>query len=184
MKLVPSEYIKWLGLWLCLLLDPAQAESPALSHDLTPIKAPGPAPGLRLPNLAGETVDIRSLEGKVVVVNFWATWCPPCIREMPSMEQLYLMTGDRGVVVLAVNIGEDLETISPFLDSLTPRPSFPVLIDSDASSLSAWKVRGLPTTQVVDPDGQLAFEALGGREFSHPKLIEQLMDLLDESTTP
>jgi thiol-disulfide isomerase/thioredoxin len=180
--IVSAESLKWLLLWFCLWLLPAQAELPALPHDLTPISEPKTAPALRLPNMDNETIDISALEGKVVVVNFWATWCPPCTREMPSLEQLYQATRDRGVVVLAVNVGEDVDTVFPYLDSVELTPTFPILIDSDSSSLSDWKLRGLPTTFVVAPDGKLAFQAVGGREFNHPKLIEQLMSLFNEPT--
>ncbi|MBT3040830.1 MAG: TlpA disulfide reductase family protein [Candidatus Thiodiazotropha endolucinida] len=182
MCVVPADYIKWLGLWLCLWLVPAQAELPPLTHNLIPVSESRSAPDLRLPDMDDEIVDIRSLKGKVVVVNFWATWCPPCRREMPSLEQLYQATKERGVVVLAVNIGEDVDAIFPFLGRVEPSPSFPILLDSDSSSPSAWKVRGLPTTFVVAPDGTLAFQAVGGREFSHPDLIKQLMSLFEEGS--
>ncbi|MES9895613.1 MAG: TlpA family protein disulfide reductase, partial [Candidatus Thiodiazotropha endolucinida] len=69
-----------------------------------------------------------------------------------------------------------------FLGRVEPSPSFPILLDSDSSSPSAWKVRGLPTTFVVAPDGTLAFQAVGGREFSHPDLIKQLMSLFEEGS--
>ncbi|MES9946915.1 MAG: TlpA disulfide reductase family protein [Candidatus Thiodiazotropha sp.] len=172
-----ADSIKWAGLWLSLWLIPAQAELPPLTHNLIPITESLSAPELRLPDMDDEVIDIGSLRGKVVVVNFWATWCPPCRREMPSLEQLHQATKEQGVVVLAVNIGEDIDSIFPFLGRVEPSPSFPILLDSDSSSLSAWEVRGLPTTYVVAPDGKLAFRAVGGREFSHPDLIEQLMSL-------
>jgi thiol-disulfide isomerase/thioredoxin len=130
-----------------------------------------------LPNLDDEIIDLKQLVGKVVVVNFWATWCPPCRREMPSLERLYQITGDAGVMVLAVNIGEDIDTVFPFLGSIEPSPSFPLLFDKAARSLSQWKVKGLPTTYVVGPDGNLAYRAVGGREFDHPDVLKQLLDL-------
>ncbi|MEW8586141.1 MAG: TlpA disulfide reductase family protein [Candidatus Thiodiazotropha sp.] len=176
---VRTESMRWLVvLWLSLWLAPSQADLPPLTHNLTAIAEASPAPELRLLSMDDEMIDIDSLKGKVVVVNFWATWCPPCIREMPSLEALHQETKARGVVVLAVNIGEDIDTIFPFLGSVEPSPSFPILLDSDSSSLSRWKVRGLPTTFVVAPDGSLAYQAVGGREFSHPDLIEQLLHLM------
>ncbi|MES9990313.1 MAG: TlpA disulfide reductase family protein [Candidatus Thiodiazotropha sp.] len=179
------DLLRWLGLmWLSLWFVPSQADLPALTHELTAIAESTPAPKLRLLSMDDEMIDIGSLKGKVVVVNFWATWCPPCRQEMPSLEALYQETKARGVVVLAINIGEDFDTVLPFLDSLEPPPSFPILLDSDSSTLSDWRVRGLPTTFVVAPDGNLAFEAVGGREFSHPDLIKQLLSLLGPVNRP
>ncbi|MEN8166143.1 MAG: TlpA disulfide reductase family protein, partial [Pseudomonadota bacterium] len=140
------------------------------------------APPLRLPSLDDEMIDLKQLAGKVVVVNFWATWCPPCRREMPSLERLYQIAGDQGVRVLAVNIGEDIDTVFPFLGSIEPSPSFPLLFDKAARSLSQWKVKGLPTTYVVGPDGNLAYRAVGGREFDHPDVVKQLLDLTASPT--
>ncbi|MEW8507806.1 MAG: TlpA disulfide reductase family protein [Candidatus Thiodiazotropha sp.] len=172
--------MRWLGLfWLSLWLVPSQADLPPLTHNLTAVAEPSPAPALRLLSMDDEMVDIESLKGKVVVVNFWATWCPPCRREMPSLEVLYQETKAQGVVVLAVNIGEDFDTVFPFLGSVEPSPNFPILLDRDSSSLSDWKVRGLPTTFVVAPDGKLAYQAVGGREFNHPALIKQLLSLME-----
>ncbi len=172
---------KRLGLVLALLLiaaaAPLQAELPPLTHGLTPIPSSPPAPALRLPDLDGEMVELESLRGQVVVVNFWATWCPPCRREMPSLEHLVQKTRDQGVTVLAVNIGEDVDTVFAFIGQLDPAPSFPLLFDQEAGTLEAWDVKGLPTTFVVAPDGTLAYRAIGGREFDHPELVERLLEL-------
>lgn len=154
------------------------AETPPLTHQLTPVDAVD-APALNLQDMDEEPFDLETLRGKVVVVNFWATWCPPCVREMPSLERLKQAVGEKGVEVVAVNVGEDFDTIFSFLGSLDPEPTFPLLLDEETSTLSDWKVRGLPTTMVVGPDGKLAFRAIGGREFDHPELIRQLLELQD-----
>lgn len=168
------------GLFLLLsglIMQPAYAGPPPLTHGLTPMQGKVAAPPLRLPNLDDEIIDLKQLAGKVVVVNFWATWCPPCRREMPSLERLYQIAGDKGVMVLAVNIGEDIDTVFPFLGRIEPSPSFPLLFDKAARSMSQWKVKGLPTTYVVGPDGNLVYRAVGGREFDHPDVVKQLLDL-------
>jgi thiol-disulfide isomerase/thioredoxin len=128
-------------------------------------------------DLDDEEVDLEDLRGKVDVVNFWATWCPPCRREMPSLERLKLATAEHGVEVLAVNIGEDPDTVFSFTGTVDPQPTLPLLLDLDSSSLTAWKVKGLPTTYVVAPDGSIAYRAFGGREFDHPEIIRQLVTL-------
>ena len=155
----------------------AEPGPPPLTHGLTPVPPGMSAPALRLPNLDDEPTDLADLRGEVVVVNFWATWCPPCRREMPSLERLRQEMGEEGVTVLAVNIGEDAETVFSFLGMVEPTPEFPMLFDKDAATLEDWGVKGLPTTFVVAPDGSIAFQAVGGREFDHPQVIEQLREL-------
>lgn len=162
---------------LFLVLSAQTGYQPPLTHGLTSIPPGRQAPPLRLLDIDEETVDLQDLRGKVVVINFWATWCPPCRREMPSLERLKLSTEEQGVEVLAVNIGEDADTVFAFTGLLEPAPTFPLLLDPDSGSLDDWKVKGLPTTFVVDPKGELAYRAVGGREFDHPELIEQLLAL-------
>lgn len=153
------------------------AELPPLTHGLTAIETQQKAPDLKLLDLDDQVVSLADFGGKVVVVNFWATWCPPCRREMPSLERLYQQSKEQGIVVLAVNVAEDLETVFSFMGTIEPQPSFPMLLDSNAATLDAWQVKGLPTTYIVAPDGRLAYRAVGGREFDHPELIKQLMEL-------
>lgn len=148
-----------------------------LTHNLTVIKKPIPAPVLRLKNMDNEFVDIKDLKGKVIVVNFWATWCPPCRREMGSLERLHLATKNKNVVVLAVNIGEDVDTVFPFLGFIEPSPSFSILFDTDAKVMEKWKVRGLPTTFIINPKGMIVYRAVGGREFDHPKIQKAVVNL-------
>lgn len=152
-------------------------ELPPLTHTLTAIKSSIKAPSLRLQNMDNETVDINDLKGKVVVINFWATWCPPCRREMGSLERLRLATKDKNVVILAVNIGEDIDTVLSFMGTVEPSPDFPILFDPDASSMKVWKVKGLPTTYIVHPNGTIAYQAVGGREFDHPNILQTIINL-------
>lgn len=151
---------------------------PPLTHTLTAMDKPSPAPELKLENLDEDLIDIQALKGKVVVVNFWATWCPPCRREMGSLERFYQATKDKGVEVLAVNIGEDAETVFSFMGTIEPSPTFQMLFDNNGGSMDDWQVRGLPTTFFVGPDGKLAYQAVGGREFDHPEIINKALDLL------
>ena len=177
-----NRIIGWLWV-LCVALGVGRLHAadglPPLTHRLTPLKEAMAMPALRLENLDGEAVDIGDLRGKVLVVNFWATWCPPCRREMGSLERLYQATRDRNVEVLAVNVGEDLDTVFSFLGSVEPSPTFPILLDTGAETLERWKVRGLPTTYVVDPNGKVIYRAVGGREFDHPDMVKAILGLRD-----
>lgn len=150
---------------------------PPLTHNLTALNITAKAPELRFPNLNEDMVDIRNLKGKIVVVNFWATWCPPCRREMGSLERLYQATKDKNVEVLAVNIGEDMDTVFSFLGMVDPSPNFQIIFDAEAVSMDKWEVKGLPTTYIIKPDGTLAYKAIGGREFDHPDILQKITKL-------
>ncbi|MCL4470779.1 MAG: TlpA family protein disulfide reductase [Gammaproteobacteria bacterium] len=121
---------------------------------------------------------LADLRGKVVLINFWATWCPPCRKELPSMERLWQQFSKEDFMVLAINVGEDADTIFAFTGTLEPALGFPLLLDRDSAVLKAWPVRGLPTTFVLDREGRVVYRAVGGREFDNPELVAQLRGLL------
>jgi thiol-disulfide isomerase/thioredoxin len=162
---------------LCLAAPVAAADLPPLSHSLTQL-APQAAPALVLPDLDGNTHDLAALKGKVVLINFWATWCPPCRREMPSLERLSRSLAGEAFTVMAVDVGEDPDTIEAFTSQLDAIPSFPILLDAKSTALQAWKVAGLPTTFLVDQQGRIVASAIGGREFGHPDVVRAIRGLL------
>ena len=113
-----------------------------------------------------------------MLVNFWATWCPPCRAELPSLERLWQLLNKEDFVVLAINVGESADIIFPFTGMLEPSPSFPILLDLDSSVLSTWPVMGLPTTFIIDRQGRIAYRAVGGRMFDDSALVKQLRELI------
>lgn len=169
---------------LCLVLSVAAlpvalpAQEPDLSHTLAPVDPPVTAPGFTLADMDGESHALADYRGKVILLNFWATWCPPCRHEMPAMEKLYQRFRDRGFVVLAVNQWEEPDLVFAYTGDLNVFPSFPILFDPQSSVSQQYGVKGLPTSFVIDGNGQVIYRAIGGREFDHPEILQILEDLL------
>ena len=167
---------------LLFLAAPGLAGSaePPLQSSLIPLKPRLAAPAMVLKDMEGKTIDLASLRGKVIVVNFWATWCPPCRREFPSMERLRQKLVGKPLVILAVNEGENVETIEQFTSQLDEQSNFPILLDLEGEAMAFWPVRGLPTSFIVDKRGRMAYRAIGGREFDHPEIVRSIELLIGE----
>jgi thiol-disulfide isomerase/thioredoxin len=164
-------------LWLCAGLAHAEQPLPELTHALTRVDAK-PAPELVYPDLEGKSHKLSDYRGKVVLVNFWATWCPPCRREMPSMERLHQILKDQPFAILAIDQQEDADTVFAFTAQLDPEPTFPLLLDPKSLSARAYGVKGLPVSVIIDKQGNIVYRAVGGREFDHPELIAMLRALI------
>jgi thiol-disulfide isomerase/thioredoxin len=118
------------------------------------------APDFTLPDANGHPVNLRGLRGKVIVVDFWATWCGPCRAEMPLLQQLYSEFAGNGLVVLGLDVGEDAETVTAFAKQQSC--TFPMLLGAEPSVSARYFVEAYPTTFVVDRKGRIAFRDLGG----------------------
>ncbi len=128
----------------------------------TPAPAPvegAPAPDFKLNSLAGQPVELASLKGQVVLINFWATWCGPCQLEMPAIQKAYDARKGQGFTVLAVNLNEPQKDVQAYVDNL--KLSFPVLLDSGDAVSNLYRVRGYPTSFFVDRSGTVAVEQVG-----------------------
>jgi thiol-disulfide isomerase/thioredoxin len=168
-----------IALFLLLAVSAAgAADLPPLGHKMNPVSPPLVAPDFKLPDMDEQDHALSDFRGKVVMLNFWATWCPPCRREMPSMQRLYEKFSERGLVVVAVNQFEDPDLVFEFTGRLSLEPSFPILFDRESRVSERYKVKGLPTTYLLDKQGRIRYRAIGGREFDHPEveaLIEGLL---------
>jgi thiol-disulfide isomerase/thioredoxin len=163
---------------LLLLLSAATAAEEELSHSFARIDPPLSAPDFSLPDMDGELHALQDYRGKVVLINFWATWCPPCRREMPALEQLYSKLADQAFAVLAVNQWEDADHVFAYMGDLNVIPSFPILFDPESKVSADYGVKGLPTSFLLDKQGRVVFRAVGGRAFDHPDVEQIIRSLL------
>ncbi|BAO44250.1 TlpA family protein disulfide reductase [Thiolapillus brandeum] len=152
-----------------------QGPAGATGRGLTLLEDKPAAPDFSLKDIDGDSYHFSELKGKVVIVNFWATWCPPCRAEMPSMQRAWEQLREEGVMMLAVDVGEDEDAIFEFTASYPVE--FPILLDTDSSVSEAWKVQGLPTTFVIDQWGRKVYRAVGGREWDTPELLKKIREL-------
>ncbi len=158
----------------------AQDEISGLSVTLTRLEQSLPAPDFILKDMDDEPHALQDYRGKVVLINFWATWCPPCRKEMPSLERLYQKFSEQPFVVLAVNQWEDADHVFTYMGDLNVFPSFPILFDPDSTVSADYGVRGLPTSFIIDPEGKIIYKAVGGREFDHPAIVQLIRALFEK----
>jgi|KBSSwiStaDraftv2_1062776.scaffolds.fasta_scaffold470339_2 thiol-disulfide isomerase/thioredoxin len=164
-----------LGLLALLAIHTATAVA---GTDLVPWTG-GPTAALNLKDLGGKNVNLADYRGKVVVVNFWATWCAPCIAEMPSMQTLRDKLGSTKFDVLAVNYQEGTPRINDFLKK---RPlTLTILRDADGAARTAWGVKVFPTSFVVDAEGRIRYTVQGDVEWLSPKVESQIRELLPKA---
>jgi len=117
------------------------------------------APDFQLQNLDGQTVSLGNLQGKPVLINFWATWCGYCIDEMPYIQEIYEEWSDKGLEVLAINKGESSAKVEEFIQSHTL--SFTVLLDTKQDVAQRYNITGIPTTFFIDKDGIIQDKVIG-----------------------
>jgi len=177
MKVVTFLAVTW-GILFSSSIVYAELPKPKLNHQLTQLKNPVAAPNFSLEDMDGEVLSFESLRGKVIMINFWATWCPPCRREMPSMEYLYQTFKNEDFTVLAINQWETSDHVFAFMGELDVFPNFPILFDTDSTVSEDYVVKGLPTTLLIDKQGRIVYRAVGGRDFNHPEVKKIVRELL------
>lgn len=166
---------------LTLIPGATAAQQGPTVYGLSPFYGTPPAPELSLLGLDSARYALSKYRGSVVVVNFWATWCPPCVAEMPTLQRLWESLHDENFEILAVNLGEEPGTIHNFLDRFRVKIGFPVLLARDQSIMERWRIAGLPMTYVVDTRGRWAYQVLGPRDFSHPHIVTRIRKLMQVS---
>jgi len=128
-----------------------------------------------LPTLTGENQSLSDLKGKVVFLNFWATWCGPCRSEMPSMEALHNSYREKGLEILAVNSGENQAQVLAFMTG--NQLSFPVALDMDGKVSMAYGIQAIPTSFLIDREGKIIARLVGSLDWDTPK-IRAAMEML------
>ena len=136
----------------------------------------GPAPELVLQALDGPAHRLADYRGRVVLVNFWATWCEPCRDEMPSMQRLKEKLAGRPFAVLAVNLDEPEARIRTFLSRM--KVDFTVLLDPGRAAAKSWNARILPASYLVGPDGRIRYSVVGELDWGHERVVGRITELL------
>jgi len=131
-----------------------------------------PPPPLILKDADGTTYDLSALKGRMVIVNFWATWCGPCVAEMPSLQTLAARMGEKNAIVVGVNYHESAQKIRDFQTRY--QLNFPLLRDAWQEASGAWKVSVLPTTFIVDASGTLRYRVVGEVDWSSRQVADRL----------
>ena len=153
-------------------------------RELSPYQGEPVPPSLELEDLAGRKKTLADYAGRVVLVNFWASWCPPCVHELPSMERLATRLGGESFVILGVNMAERPEAVRAFLDTLhdtNTAVSFPILLDRDGAALKRWQVFAFPTSFVIDKQGRIRYALFGATEWDDALVLAKIRGLLQET---
>lgn len=139
-----------LGLLLARALT---STTPTLNYSVVPSEVNFPAPELVLTDINGNLVNIADYQQKIVMINNWATWCPPCKAEMPTLEKYYKAHSDQGFMLLGIEAGDPNKDVASFVDELGI--TFPILTDPNTTSLTAFRNDSLPSSYVIDRNGNV-----------------------------
>ncbi|MFP4364014.1 MAG: TlpA family protein disulfide reductase [Spirochaetia bacterium] len=140
-----------------------------------PLSEPQHSVQFTVPLLNEEMASMQDFEGKLTVLNFWATWCPPCREEMPSMQSLYETMGDDNFAIFAIDLQESEQTVEDFIDQ--NGYTFTFAIDTTGNVARQYGVRSIPTSFLISPEGYVIGAWVGGREWDTPAMIEAFQEL-------
>ena len=159
------------------VLEEVIISAAVLDMSLKPFKGNPVPPALKLFSVRGDRVNHDDYMGKVTVVNFWASWCQPCIEEIPSLNRLREQMKDSPFELISVDYAEDKANVLKFMQEVNV--DFPVLLDSDGKVSAQWNVLVFPSTFVVAPDGRIVYGVRGGIYWDSPEVVKQLKSLMD-----
>lgn len=146
-----------------------------LSTDLIEIDHRPFAPSFSLPDMQDQPRELSDYLGKPVIISFWATWCPPCRKEIPYFNRAWEKIKNDGIVMLFVNINEGKETIEAY-EKKVPINMI-ILRDETAEQLANWNMTGLPTTFILDPEGRVVYQAMGERAWDSDEILDKVRAL-------
>ncbi len=134
-------------------------------------------PAISLKDLNGNTHTLEQYKGKVVLVQFWATYCPPCVKEMPSMNKMQDKLAESGVPfkILAIDMAETKAEVDAFVKKI--KPEFTILIDETGSSIQSWNVFAAPSNFIIGKQGQIQYTLFGGVEWDSQEIIDKITKL-------
>ncbi len=156
-----------------LLIAAASADS--LKYTLTKPRDNPLAPEFILQDTDGKQHTLTDYRGKIVVINFWASWCPPCRDEMPSLQKAAEQLIKHNIFILGINVGESRASVIRFLKSMPIQ--FPLLLDTKSEVMDSWSVPSIPTTIVINQEGRIVLFAVGEREWDDPKILQQIISI-------
>ncbi len=149
--------------------------------DMVSIEEGKSAPDFMVKGLQGNDVRLSDYRGRLVFLNFWATWCPPCREEMPSIEDLYRSMQGRPFQILAVSIDDDPSQVVGFRQFAGY--TFPMFMDKEQKAATIYRTTGVPETYLIGPDGTLLYKIIGPRDWTDPKITKVFDQILSKINT-
>ncbi|MCP4493769.1 MAG: TlpA family protein disulfide reductase [Gammaproteobacteria bacterium] len=146
--------------------------------NLKPYTGEATAPPLELVDLQGNMHDLSDYKGQIVLLQFWATYCPPCRKEMPSMNRMMEEMGDTKFKILAVDMGESRDEVLAFIEQV--KPEFTILMDESGKSIADWQVYAAPSNFIIGLDGKIRYTLFGGVEWDADEMISALKALSEK----
>ena len=157
---------------LLLVLTLFVGRGMALHSGLEFLDDPAPGSAFELPDLGGEIHRLDDYRGNYLIISFWATWCGPCVREMPALQRAFQALRHDRIQVLAINVGETRKRVQRFDEAFDYQ--FPLLLDEGMSVSTAWQVAVMPTSFIVDPKGAVVARVIGVFHWDAPEFVEKL----------
>jgi len=153
----------------------------AAAGQLEPLRGNAQTPGLSLEDLGHKVHTLQDYRGRVVLVNFWASWCGPCVVEMPSMQRLQNAMTGKPFTLLAVNVEESPGTVWKFAARVGIH--FPLLLDREGQAAYDWGIDLYPTSFLIDPQGRVQYVAYGPRKWDDPEMIQAIEGMFGASVS-